>query len=120
VTPDAERRASLRVARLGLITAAETGDAHAIDFALVTYVGALYATSFSMVTIRALVEAALDAGLPPDRRPADRGRRAEAITRWMERTARLLAELPPTTPRRPGGFAVEGDADAAQRTDGSA
>jgi hypothetical protein len=120
MTPDAERRATLRCARLGLIAAAESGDADAIGFALVTYVGALYATSFSVVTIRALVEAALDAGLPPERRPADRERRAQAIAGWLERTGRLLDELPPTIPRRPGRPAVEGDPDASRRADGLA
>ena len=118
MTPEPERNAALRSARLALIAAAQTEDARVVDFALVTYVGALYATSFSGVTIRALVEAALDAGLPTKRRLPDRESRDDEIARWLARAERLLDELPPTIPRRPVQYRDGGHADALRKASG--
>ncbi|MDF1503057.1 hypothetical protein [Roseisolibacter sp. H3M3-2] len=101
MTPDAEERASLRSGRLALVRAAESGIDAEVEFALVTYVAALYATSFSAMTIRSLVEAALDIGFPLERRPSERERRTRTIAAWLARADRLLDALPPPIPRRP-------------------
>jgi hypothetical protein len=118
MTQDSDRSPALRSARLALIAAAQTEDARVVDFALVTYVGVLYATSFSAVTIRALVEAALDAGLPAKRRPANRESRDQELARWLARAERLLDELPPTIPRRPIQYRDDGHTDPPRRANG--
>jgi hypothetical protein len=94
------RRQALDSARTALISAARTGNADAVDFALVTYVAGLYATSFSAPTIRPLIETALVAGLTSEHHSADRQLRASAVAGWMARVDRLLQELPPTSTRR--------------------
>ena len=97
-TLDAAHLVAMREARAALHDAARRGGAAEIDAALPPFVHAMWAADFTRQTIRSLVGAAVDAGLPTGRGAARRAQRAAALAHWVAQAEALLDDL--DVPRR--------------------
>lgn len=92
-TISAHRLAALRSGRTALIDGARTDADEGIAAAIERYVGAMVDADFGPRTIRALVEIALEVGLPMPRSVARRAQRARVVERWADRGTARAAEL---------------------------
>jgi hypothetical protein len=85
--------AAIRVARTALIDASREAREPAIGEAVARYVLAMTTASFSRYTVRALVQAALDVGLPRERGRMRRRSRSEEIELWANHALALADAL---------------------------
>lgn len=90
---DGGRIAAIRAARAALYEAACRNDAGEIDAAVPPFVHVMWEADFSRQTIRSLVAAAIDAGLPTRRGAARRAQRERNIARWVELAEQLADAL---------------------------
>jgi len=90
---DGSRIAAIRAARAALYHAACRADAVEIEAAVPPFVHVMWEADFSRQTIRSLVAAAIDAGLPTGRGAARRAQRERSIARWVELAEHLADAL---------------------------
>jgi hypothetical protein len=95
---DSTHLSAMRAARAALLDAARREAPADIDAALPTFVRAMWVADFTRQTIRSLVGAAVDAGLPTGRGAARRAQRAAALAHWVAQAEALLDDL--DVPRR--------------------
>jgi hypothetical protein len=89
----ADQLAAIRLARTDVVQAARSGSAVRVEAALDAYVRALSDASFSRYTVHALVEAALEEGVPTVRGRSRRALRSMTIGTWLAHGATLADAL---------------------------